>query len=432
MPTSHDSTNERTDTPRRRDRSRRYDVVLWGATGFTGRLVAEYLAKHHGSGPLRWALAGRSRDKLLGLREDLAKIDPLAAELPIEVGDSHDHATLASLASRSEVICSTVGPYARYGSPLVAACVQEGTDYCDLTGEVQWVRKMLDRHHDHARATGARIVHCCGFDSIPSDLGCLMLQEHALSAHGSPCDEIELDVARMSGGFSGGTMASMMNVFEEARRDRAVRSVLRDPYSLHPEGERSGPPAPDQLGLGHDDRGWTGPFMMAAVNTRVVRRSNALLDWRYGRDFRYSERSRFAPGAKGFARAAALTGQVAALSMAMVVPTLRSLLSRHALPAPGEGPSRQAMERGRFDLRLHGRGRDRDGRPFEVSGHVAGKGDPGYSQTAVMLAESALCLVLEGGDLGCSGGILTPASSMGARLLERLRRAGHTYEVVAG
>jgi short subunit dehydrogenase-like uncharacterized protein len=415
--------------PRRRDRSRRYDLVLWGATGFTGRLVAEYLTEHHGAGDLRWALGGRSRDKLEGVRAELARIEPRAAELPIEVGDSHDHAALGALAARTEVMCSTVGPYARYGSPLLAACVEQGTDYCDLTGEVQWIRRMIDRHHDQARRSGARIVPCCGFDAIPSDLGCLMLQEHARAVHGSRCDAIELEVVRLGGGYSGGTVASMANLFEEASRDAAVRAVLRDLYALNPEGERTGPRVPDQLGLGRDRRGWTGPFLMAAVNTRIVRRSNALLGWAYGRDFRYLERARFDAGPRGLLRAVTVIAQLSGLATALTLPPLRALLQRYALPAPGEGPSREAMARGRFDLRLMGRGRDGTGRPFELRGRVAGKGDPGYSQTAVMLAESALCLARDGGELGCPGGILTPASSMGMRLVERLRRAGHCYEV---
>jgi len=418
----------------RSNSARQYDLVLWGATGFTGRLVAERLARLELEGTLRWALAGRSRAKLERLRSELSAIDSRAAELPIELGDSHDHHALTALAGKTAVVCSTVGPYARYGSPLVGACVERGTHYCDLTGEVQWVRKMIDRHHEQAAASGARIVHCCGFDSIPFDIGCLMVQEQARQQHGAPCERVGLQVLRLSGGYSGGTVASMMNLFEEASRDRAVRAVLRDPYALNPETERSGPPAADQLGLGRaaDAHGWTAPFMMAAVNTRVVRRSNALLGWPYGRDFRYTEQLHFEPGAGGLWRAALATAGAIGLSASMALPPGRALLRRFVAPAPGEGPSRAQQARGRFALRLVGHGHAPDGKPFALEGRVAGKGDPGYSQTAVMLSESALCLALDGSELDSPGGVLTPAACMGTRLLDRLRRAGMTFEVGEG
>lgn len=415
-----------------RDRSRPLDVILWGATGFTGQLVAEYLLEATRGGDLRWALAGRSEDKLRRVRGDLAKIDPRAAELPIRLGDSHDATALSKLAAEASVICSTVGPYARYGGPLVAACVEHGTDYCDLAGETQWIRRMIDAHHEEAQRTGARIVPCCGFDSIPSDVGTFMLQEHALAEHGAPCSEIKFFAGRSRGSASGGTIQSIFNLVDEAKRDRSVLSAIGNPYALNPEGERRGPDRSDQKGVRFDpDLGeWTGPFVMAAINTRVVRRSNALLDYRYGKDFRYSEVAAFGAGPRGALRASGMAAGLSAFLAAAAVGPARNLLARR-LPSPGEGPDREARERGFFIVHLVGKGHDAQGKPFELRGRVEGKRDPGYGETAKMLGESALCLAVDGASLDAAGGLLTPAATMGQRLLERLRAADMVFEVRA-
>lgn len=418
--------------PRPRDRSRRFDVVLFGASGFTGQLVAEYLVRHYAGSDLRLALAGRSKTKLEEVRRELASVDPRAADLPILVGDSFDAASLEDLASQAEVVCTTVGPYSKYGGELVAACVRHGTDYCDLAGEPHFVRRMIDAHHEDAVRTGARIVHCCGFDSVPSDLGTLMIQKAFRERHGRYADEVRFLAGESRGGVSGGTVASVLEVLEAAATDRSVRRILRHPYGLNPEGECTGPDGPDQAGVRYDrDLGmWTGPFLMAVVNARVVRRSHALLGFPWGREFRYSEAMTFGRGLKGFLWATAASGAFGALVAGIALPPIRALLARK-LPAPGEGPSREKREAGFFRARLVATGKDEGGRHARLRGLVEGVSDPGYGETAKMLGESALCLALDGAALDVSGGIRTPASTMGMRLVERLRAAGMTFEIRA-
>lgn len=418
-----------TANPRRRDRARKHDVVLFGATGFTGALVAEYLARHHGGSGARIALAGRDRAKLEGVRASLRAIDARSAEWPLLVADAKDEAALAAIAEATEVVCSTVGPYAKYGGPFVGACVRHGTDYCDLTGEVQFIRRMIDAHHEEAVRTGARIVHCCGFDSIPSDLGTLMLQEAMRERHGGHVHEVRFFAGESRGSASGGTIASMLNLLEEAERDPEVRRVVGDPYALVPPGER-GRDGADQRGVRFDrELGmWTAPFVMAAINTRVVRRSNHLMESRYGRDFRYSEVMSTGRGARGAIAATAITAGLGAFLGAAAVRPIRRMLEKR-LPKPGEGPDREARERGYFVVRLIGKGRAADGREITLRGRVEGKADPGYGETSKMLSESALCLALDGAELDAPGGIRTPASTMGMRLVERLRAADMVFTV---
>jgi short subunit dehydrogenase-like uncharacterized protein len=406
---------------------RKYDIVCWGATGFTGALVVEYLLEHHGLEGLRLALAGRSRSKLEALRDRLVSIDPAAAELPLLIGDSLDRASLDEIAHSTKVVCTTVGPYAKYGEQLVAACAEAGTDYCDLTGEVQFIRRMIDRHHEKAQATGARIVNCCGFDSIPSDLGTFMLHR-AFEQRGGRLQRVRMFVGETKGGASGGTVASVLNIVDEIKRDRSVLRVLNDPYSLYPAGEPGGPDKRDFRGVHRDaDLGmWTAPFVMASINAKIVRRSNALLDFAYGRGFRYDEAASTGGGVKGLMGAVLVTGAMAAAMPALAFGPTRKLLERK-LPKPGEGPSREAREAGYFIARLIGDGVDDGGQPLQLRGRVEGVNDPGYGETAKMLGESALALAFD--ELDSPGGMRTPASTMGDALLERLRAAGMTFHV---
>ncbi len=408
------------------DRARPFDIVLWGASGFTGSLVAEHLVRRAAEGSLRLALAGRNRARLEGVRRELSESHPEAARLPILLGDSFDRPSLDALAAQASVVCSTVGPYARYGHDLLAACADNHTHYCDLTGEVPFIRASIDAHHDRARADRTRIVHCCGFDSIPSDLGTWMLQEAALDRHGEPLEGVTLYAGPSRGSFSGGTVASMLNVLADARRDRGIRRLLADPYALNPEGRRDGPDGrdPSSVRFDTDIEAWTGPFVMAAINTRVVRRTNALLGDRYGRGFRYAEVARFGTGVKGRIAAMVVTGLLGAFVAAASRSATRALLQATVLPDPGEGPDRAARERGFFTMRLVGRRGDER----VVEGRVAGNKDPGYGQTAVMLGESALCLALD--PLDTPGGVLTPAAAMGPHLLDRLRAQGMVFEVL--
>jgi short subunit dehydrogenase-like uncharacterized protein len=410
--------------------SRPYDVVIWGATGFTGRLAAEYIARAHGVGrDLRWAIAGRSHEKLASVRDGLAAIDPRARELAILVGDSRDAASLAPIVSQTRVVLTTVGPYAIYGHELVAACVEHGTDSVDLTGEPQFVRATIDRHHARARQTGARIVNCCGFDSIPSDLGVLLVQTEMRARHGTRCAEVKYFAGEMSGGMSGGTIASAMHIAEEMAHDPGVRRIVANPYALDPDRTDRGPDGPDQKGVRFDEdlQRWTGPFMMAAINTRIVRRTNALLDYAYGRDFRYSECQSFKEGAKGFLEATGLTVGLGVFLAAAAMPPTRALLER-LLPAPGEGPSKEARDRGFFVTRLVGIGEpSAPGGAPRLLATIRGKSDPGYGETAKMIGESAICLARD--DVAPRGGVLTPASCMGLKLVDRLRAAGMDFAV---
>jgi short subunit dehydrogenase-like uncharacterized protein len=411
-------------TTARSDRT--HDVVLWGATGYTGRLVAEYLARARPP-ELRWALGGRDRGRLERVRADLAAIDPRCAELPIVLGDAGEPASLDALASSTRVVCTTVGPYAKYGDELVAACVREGTDYCDLTGEVPWMRRTIDRFHALARESGARIVHTCGFDSIPSDLGVLLLQEYARARHGAPCARVSAYFGESKGGISGGTVASMLHGLDEMKRDPGVRRIFGNPYALDPDPQRRGPDARDRMSVAFDERigRWTAPFLMARINTRVVRRTNALLGYPWGEQFRYEEVASTGTGARGLLRALAWGGGLAAFAGAVSVPVLRRILEARVLPKPGEGPSPEVREAGYFVMRMVG---ERDG--LTVSARISDRRDPGYGSTAVMLAQSALCLAKDG--ITSPGGVLTPAACMGMRLIERLREAGLVFEAMDG
>lgn len=403
---------------------REFDVVVYGATGFTGALVAEYLAERYGcGGDLRWAIAGRSADKLAALR---ASLGDAASRLEALVADSADDAALAALAGRTRVVLTTVGPYALYGSKLVAACVNAGTHYCDLAGEVQWIRHMVDQHHERATETGARIVHCCGFDSIPMDMGAFFLQQEARRRHGSYCSDIALFVKATSGSASGGTLASMMNIIKEVRKNPDVGRVLADPYALNPADERTGPDAGDQRKVLHDDTAgcWTAPFIMAGVNTRVVRRSHALAGYPWGKDFRYREAVMTGTGAGGWLKGNMTAIALGALATGLYFRPTRRLLKRFVLPKPGEGPDEKAREAGFFNLVQVGKLPDGE----IIRTRITGDRDPGYGSTSKMLAESAVCLAKD--ELSSPGGVLTPAFAMGEHLLERLRaNAGLTFDV---
>jgi short subunit dehydrogenase-like uncharacterized protein len=405
---------------------REFDVVVWGATGFTGRLVAEHLLRRYGAGgDLRWAIAGRSEHKLADVRRDLGGF---ADGLPVLVADATDRGSLDAVAARATVVCSTVGPYALHGSDLVAACASAGTHYCDLTGEVQWMRRMIDAHHDRARESGARIVHTCGFDSIPSDLGVLFVQREMQRRHGVPCSAVRFRLRDARGGFSGGTVASMLNMLDEAERDPGIRSLLDDPYGLNPATERGGLDAPERRVPEYDPdfRAWVAPFLMAAINTRVVRRSNALMGFPYGREFRYEEGMLMPYGPWGFPLALGLSAGSAAFSAVAGIGGIRRQLARW-LPQPGQGPSEQQRESGSYLIEMLGKHPSDSSADVRVT--IRGDRDPGYGSTAKMLGEAAACLAQD--PLSSAGGVLTPAVAMGEALLERLPvHAGVTFAVL--
>jgi short subunit dehydrogenase-like uncharacterized protein len=410
-------------------KDRAFDVIVWGATGFTGRLVAEYLLERYGvGGELRWAMAGRNLAKLESVRAEIGRnVGRPVADLPLLTGDSDDAASLEALAARTRVVCSTVGPYTRYGSKLVAACAKLGTDCCDLAGEVQWMRRMIDAHEAAAGASGARIVHSCGFDCIPSDLGVFFLQREMRARHGVPCRRVKLRVVGSKGGASGGTIASVLAMLDEAEKDPQVRRLMADPYALNPADRRSGPDRNEGLAPAKDDDfgAWTGIYLMAGVNTRVVRRTTALLGDLYGADFRYDEAILTGEGPAGLAKAVALAAGFGAGMGLMAIGPVRRAVARF-LPAPGEGPSKAQREAGWFDLALLGEHPSDRGKSLRA--RVTGDRDPGYGSTAKMLGESAVCLALDPATTG--GGFWTPASALGDALLTRLgERAGVNFRV---
>ncbi|WP_432494817.1 saccharopine dehydrogenase family protein [Kineococcus gypseus] len=408
--------------PDRRERpgDRDLDVVVFGASGFVGRLVAAHLAEHAPPGT-RVALAGRDQRRVGAVR---AGLGPAAAGWPVLTADAADDAALRALAGRTRVLVSTVGPYLRHGLPLVRACAEAGTHCADLTGEVLFARRSADAFHDVARASGARIVHSCGFDSVPSDLAVLLTHERAVADGAGALTDAVLEVPSARGGFSGGTVDSLRLQLDTARADPAARALLADPYALSPDraAEPDLGPQPDVTRPARRaaDGVWTAPFVMAPCNTRVVRRSNALLGHAYGPRLRYREVVALSGPAAPVA-AVAVTGFLGAVAGALALPALRPLVDR-VLPAPGSGPGERTRRTGRFRVVLDAR--TDGGRRYLTT--VAAQGDPGYAATAVMLGEGALALALDGERLPAAAGVLTPATGIGTVLAERLRARGFT------
>ena len=404
---------------------REFDLVLMGATGFTGRLVAEHLLARHGTdGTVKWALAGRNQAKLEEIRTGLGDG---AADLPLITADSHDRESLDALVQRTRVVCTTVGPYALHGSALVAACCAHGTDYCDLSGEVPWMRKIIDQHAGAAEKSGARIVHCCGFDSIPSDLGVWFLQEAAKEKFGRPLERVRLRVKAAKGGLSGGTFASMLNIVEESRRDPETAKILKNPFALCPPDARKGPRQPYVSGPEFDAAigSWMAPFIMAAINTRVVHRANALQDFAYGQDFRYDEAVLTGKGFGGRAKATMVSLGMGAFALGSAMGPTRAALKKMVLPKPGEGPSPEQRQAGFFNIIVEGRTAEGE----TLRARVRGDRDPGYGSTSRMIGEAAVSLACDIGD-EVAGGFWTPATALNGKLLERLAtHAGVTFEL---
>jgi short subunit dehydrogenase-like uncharacterized protein len=398
---------------------RELDLVLYGATGFVGKLTAEYLARAAPEGA-RIGLGGRNADKLARLRADLGE---RASDWPLVIADSQDGDALAELAKRTAAVATTVGPYRKYGVPLVEACAKAGTNYGDLNGEPLFMRDVIERFDGVARDSGARIVHNCGFDSIPSDIGVLLLHEAA-----GELEDTTMVVRRVKGGASGGTVDSLKGTIDEVRSSPSLLKVVMDPYALSPQ--RDAEPdlgnERDMRGVEHSDElgAWLGPFAMATINTRVVRRSNALQDWAYGRRFKYREVMAFGDGPRGLAMATAVAGGLAGVAAGLALPPTRFLLDR-VLPDPGEGPSEDMVRNGFFKIEIHTRAAG--GERWVC--RVEAQGDPGYGATAVMLGEAALALAMDDGQLPDAAGVLTPATGIGTRLADRLRAAGQTYDV---
>ena len=400
---------------------RELDVVVFGATGFAGRLVAGYLAGH-APGGVRIGLAGRSARRLADVRAGLGEA---ASAWPLLAADSADPVSVAALARAARVVVSTVGPYRSQGLALVEACAAAGTDYADLCGEVLFIRDSIDRCHGIAADAGARIVHSCGFDSVPSDLGTLLLHHAARADDAGDLQDTTLVVTALKGGLSGGTLASMLGQQDEMRASAERRRVVADPYALSPdraaEPDLGGERDLDWVRYDGELRMWVGPFVMAGFNTRVVRRSNALLDWAYGRRFRYREVTGFGASPAAPVLGAAVSAALKAAEAGLAFGPSRALLGQ-LLPAPGQGPSEKTRRTGLFRMQIH----TRTSAGVRYLGTVEAPGDPGYAATSVMLGESALCLALDRDRLPDRAGVLTPATAMGTVLAGRLRSAGHT------
>ncbi len=406
--------------------NKEFDMIVYGATSFVGQILCRYLVYEHTEPNFTWVMAARSETKLQELKTSLG---PDAESIPTIVADSFDEEAMKGLCERAKVIISTVGPYALYGELLVKACAESGTDYCDLTGEAQWIKRMITAYEDKAKASGAHIVHCCGFDSIPSDLGVKFLQQKAQEHFGRTCDQVRMGVKAMQGGASGGTIASGINLYKEAAKDPQLREELKDMYSLCPEGH--GNEARQHVVSGaeylEEFNSWSGPFIMAGINVRIVLRTNAITDGSYGLPFKYFEASLTGDGTAGEKRAKRLAGGSRLIGLVMVLQPLRWLATTFFLPKPGEGPGPEQQEKGFFDIRIHGR-TDQDD---QIVVKVTGDRDPGYGSTAKMLAQAAISLHrdVDKGEKG--GGIWTPAAIFGDDLFRRLESyAGLSFEVL--
>ncbi len=399
---------------------KKFDIIVYGATSFVGQIITRYMHTQFADGSIVWAIAGRSRTKLQQVSDTIG-----LSGIEMIVADSVDEGSLRQMCAQTKVVMSTVGPYALYGELLVRVCATTGTDYCDLTGEPQWIRKMQLRHEADAVKSGARIVHCCGFDSIPSDLGVHFLQRNALEQFGQTCDRITMRVANMKGGASGGTIASMINMVKEAVSDADLRLELKDPYSLCPPDHSFFVQQPD-VKIAYDNvyGGWIAPFVMAGINTRIVHRSNALSHNSYGAEFTYEEAVATGQGAKGKRMARATSWGVNALMIGLAVPPIRWLLESFVLPKPGEGPTEKAQLEGGFDIVFLGSTAQGE----NIRCRVTGDRDPGYGSTAKMLSQASACLAKDVPDT-VAGGFWTPATILGDRLIDRLKaHAGLAFE----
>ncbi len=405
-----------------------FDLIVFGATGFTGRLVAEYLHATYGAGGkqaaphVRWAMAGRNLEKLKEVRQGLGAGD----EVPLIVADASSPAALKQLVAQARVVITTVGPYQHHGEPLAQACAEAGTDYVDLCGEPLWMAQMIPRLQNPAHKSGARIVFSCGFDSIPFDLGVTFLQAQAQERFGAPLTQVRGRVRVMKGGFSGGTAASLIGTLEQIGRNPSLARVMADPFALTPGF--TGPAQPDDPSANFDksNQSWSGPFVMAAINTKNVHRTNALRGHPWGKDFVYDERMLTGPGAKGGQRARALARSTWLQNVLLGFSPTRALIRRFALPKPGEGPNLQARENGRYEVRFDGETASGQ----SLAAVVKGDRDPGYGSTCKLITESALCLAQDVDRSMTPGGVWTPGAAMGLTLVRRLQaRAGLSFRV---
>ena len=396
--------------------TKQLDLIIWGATGFTGQLVSEYINKKYSNTALKWGIAGRNKEKasVIAKRLNIAKDR-------VFIADCNNIESLIKLTSKTKVICTTVGPYAKLGTNLIDACIKTNTNYCDITGETQWIRKMIDKYHSKAKENKIKIINSCGFDSIPSDMGVFYSQKKLFEKTGEYANKINMRVAGAKGGISGGTYNSLSNVLEEARVDKEVRKTLTNPYGLNPIDKQNGPDKADLQSVIFDkvSNSWIAPFVMAGINTKIVRRSHALIDFKYGSDFSYDEATLSGKGVLGQVK-----GYLSLIPIFLATRKKGSFIKNivdYVLPKSGEGPSEKTRISGYYNLRFYLTQQNK----IYLS-KVIGDMDPGYGSTSKMLAESAVCLALD--KTPETYGILTPSVALGDPLLKRLQEnAGLTF-----
>ena len=396
--------------------TKQLDLIIWGATGFTGQLVSEYINKKYSNTALKWGIAGRNKEKasVIAKRLNIAKDR-------VFIADCNNIESLIKLTSKTKVICTTVGPYAKLGTNLIDACIKTNTNYCDITGETQWIRKMIDKYHSKAKENKIKIINSCGFDSIPSDMGVFYSQKKLFEKTGEYANKINMRVAGAKGGISGGTYNSLSNVLEEARIDKEVRKTLTNPYGLNPIDKQNGPDKADLQSVIFDkvSNSWIAPFVMAGINTKIVRRSHALIDFKYGSDFSYDEATLSGKGVLGQVK-----GYLSLIPIFLATRKKGSFIKNivdYVLPKSGEGPSEKTRISGYYNLRFYLTQQNK----IYLS-KVIGDMDPGYGSTSKMLAESAVCLALD--KTPETYGILTPSVALGNPLLKRLQEnAGLTF-----
>ena len=398
---------------------KKFDIIIWGATSFTGKLVTEYIFKKYASSKIKWAIAGRNLKKLEKIRYQVAD-----ENIPIFIADSFDEESLSKFVKKTKVVCSTVGPYSLYGTKLVKLCVDNNTNYCDITGEAHWIRSLIDRFHEEAKSKKIKIINSCGFDSIPSDMGVYFIQNEIKKINNNYAKSIKMRVAGIRGGISGGTYSSINNLLKEAYRDKSIFKVLNNPYGLNPKDKMEGLDKKDlrKIIFDKESNSWIYPFIMAGINTKIVRRSNALSNFIYGKDFRYEEAMIAGKGISGFWKAI-----LAVFPLAMIGLNPNSFLKKIVdsfMPKPGEGPGIEKRKNGFYNLRFYiSLNNNRT-----AFAKVIGDSDPGYGSTSKMLAESALCLAFD--NLSDNYGVITPSSGMGDKLLNRLKEnAGLSFEL---
>ena len=412
-----------------RQDNRPYAVVLYGATSFVGQITAKYLSQFLAdSNDIEWAIAGRDEEKLKKLQSEISDSGS-AKKVDIIIANSNDEASLDEMTKQAKVVISTVGPYLKYGEPLIKSCANNGTDYVDLTGEAIFIKDMMDKYQDTASQSGARIVNSCGFDSIPSDLGVYFTQQQAEKQFDEVCEKIHMRVKAAKGGLSGGTVASMATIFEEVGKDKSRRKQVANPYLLNDDADAPNVRQKNVSKPEYDSEHgrWLAPFVMASINTRIVHRTNQLTDYEYGREFKYDEAMWMKDGVKGQLTSYALSAGLFGFATTMMFKPSRELLSKHVLPKSGSGPSKSEQENGYFDIRFFGYTASND----SISTKVTGDRDPGYGSTSRMLAQSALCLAQDISHKDIKGGFWTPASAMGDKLIARLEEhSGLSFEVV--